>query len=161
MSDALASERKLRMLTVVDTCTRESLAIEVDTSLSGARVARMFDHVISDATRCRRRSHGRRDRTDGEALDQSAYDRGVRLRFIDPGRPGPGCAVESFDGRLRDECFNEHSFTSLYDARGEDRGLESGDNRERPRSWLGNRTAEEFRARVARHARAVVAGRSS
>ena len=51
------------------------------------------------------------------ALDQWAYERGVRLRFIDPGKPVQNAFIESFNGRLRDECLNEHWFLSLAHAR--------------------------------------------
>jgi putative transposase len=151
VSDALAWGRKLRMLTVVDTFTRESLAIEVDTSLSGARVARVLDRVISERNAVPAEivmDNG--PELTSKALDQWAYDRGVRLRFIDPGKPVQNCYIESFNGRLRDECLNEHWFTSLYDAREKIEAWRVEYNRERPHSSLGNQTPEEFRASVTR-----------
>ena len=149
VSDALCWGRKLRMLTVVDTYTRESLAIEVDTSLGGVRVARVLDQVISE-----------RGAVPGEivmdngpeltsrALDQWAYERGVRLRFIAPGKPQQNAYIESFNGKLRDECLNEHWFTSLYDAREKVETWRVEYNRERPHSSLQNRTPEEFRRSI-------------
>jgi putative transposase len=147
VSDALSWGRKIRLLTLVDAFTRESLAIEVDTSLSGARVARVLDQVIE-----------RRGAAPGEitldngpeltskALDQWAYERGVRLRFIEPGKPVQNCFIESFNGRLRDECLNEHWFQSLPHARRVVEAWRTDYNRQRPHSSLGNRTPEEFRA---------------
>jgi putative transposase len=146
VSDALAWGRKIRALTVVDAYTRECLAIEVDTSLSGLRVARVLDRVIS-----KRGSMPVEIVLDNgpeltsRALDQWAYERGVRLRFIDPGKPVQNAYIESFNGRFRDECLNEHWFLSLAHARRivEDWRLDY--NQERPHSSLRNLTPEEFR----------------
>jgi putative transposase len=151
VSDALAWGRKLRMLTVVDTYTRESLAIEVDTSLSGARVARVLDRVITE----RGAVPGEIVMDNGpeltsKALDQWAYERCVRLQFIEPGKPQQNGYIESFNGKLRDECLNEHWFTSLYDAREKVAAWRMEYNRERPHSSLGNQTPEEFRQAVTR-----------
>jgi putative transposase len=149
VSDALAWGRKLRMLTVVDTYTRESLAIEVDTSLSGVRVARVLDRVISERGALPAEivmDNG--PELTSKALDQWAYDRGVRLRFIEPGKPQQNGYVESFNGKLRDECLNEHWFLSLYDARRIVETWRVEYNRERPHSSLGNQTPEAFRRSI-------------
>jgi putative transposase len=146
VSDALSWGRKLRMLTVVDAFTRESLAIEVDTSLSGVRVARVLDQVIE------RRGAAPQEivldngpELTSKALDQWAYERGVRLRFIEPGKPVQNAYIESFNGRLRDECLNEHWFLSLPDARRIVEEWRIDYNRTRPHSALGNLAPEEFR----------------
>jgi putative transposase len=149
--DALWWGRKLRMLAIVDTYTREALAIEVDTSIGGARVARVLDRVISE----RGAQPGEIVMDNGpeltsRALDQWAYERGVRLRFIQPGKPVQNAFVESFNGKLRDECLNEHWFTTLYDARTTVEAWRVEYNRERPHSSLGNQTPEEFRRAVKR-----------
>lgn len=146
VSDALWWGRKLRMLTVVDTYTRESLAIEVDTSLSGARVARVLDRVIGE----RGAQPGEIVMDNGpeltsKALDQWAYERGVELRFIQPGKPVQNAFIESFNGKLRDECLNEHWFTSLYDAREKVAAWRLEYNHERPHSSLRNLTPAAFR----------------
>jgi putative transposase len=151
VSDALAWGRKLRMLTVVDTYTRESLAIEADTSLSGVRVARVLDRVITERGALPAEivmDNG--PELTSKALDQWAYERGVHLRFIAPGKPQQNGYVESFNGKFRDECLNEHWFTSLYDARRIVEIWTVEYNRERPHSSLGNQTPEEFRASVTR-----------
>ncbi len=146
VSDAFYRGRKLRMLTVVDTFTRESLAIEVDTSLSGVRVARVLDQVIE------RRGAAPKEivldngpELTSKALDQWAYQRGVRLCFIEPGKPVQNCFIESFNGRLRDECLNEHWFLSLPHARRIIEAWRIDYNHNRPHSSLGDRTPEEFR----------------
>ncbi len=145
VSDALCWGRKLRMLTVVDTYTRESLAIEVDTSLSGARVARVLDRVLSERAAPGEIVMDNGPELTSKALDQWAYERGVHLRFIQPGKPQQNGFVESFNGKLRDECLNEHWFTTLYDARQKVEAWRVEYNRERPHSSLGNQTPEEFR----------------
>lgn len=151
VQDALAWGRKIRMLTVEDLYTREGLAIEVDTSLGGVRVARVLDHVIEERGRTPAAivmDNG--PELTSKALDQWAYSRGVRLHFIDPGKPIQNCFVESFNGRLRDECLNEHWFTSIYDARQTVETWRVDYNGVRPHSSLGNQTPEEFRASVTR-----------
>ena len=145
VSDALWWGRKLRMLTVVDTYTRESLAIEVDTSLSGARVARVLDRVIAERAAPDEIVMDNGPELTSKALDQWAYERGVKLRFIAPGKPQQNGYIESFNGKLRDECLNEHWFTTLYDAREKVEAWRVEYNRERPHSSLGNQTPEEFR----------------
>jgi putative transposase len=144
--DVLFWGRKIRMLTVADVFTREALAIEVDTSLSGVRVARVLDRVIGE--------HGGRPKEivldngpelTSRALDQWAYQRGVQLQFIDPGKPQQNGFIESFNGRLRDECLNEHWFLSLPHARTIVEDWRMDYNLNRPHSSLGNLTPEEFR----------------
>lgn len=150
VSDAIWSGRKLRMLTVVDLYTREALAIEVDTSLSGLRVARVLEQVIAargQAPAAIVMDNG--PELTSRALDQWAYGRNVRLHFIDPGKPVQNCFVESFNGTLRHECLNDHWFTSLYDAREKVETWRVDYNRVRPHQSLGDRTPEEFRAAAA------------
>ena len=118
VQDTLSWGRKFRMLTIVDAYTRESLAIEVDTSLSGVRVARVLNRVAEE----RRAAPDAIVLDNGpeltsRALDQWAYERRIRLQFIDPGKPQQNGFIESFNGRLRDECLNEHWFLSLPHAK--------------------------------------------
>src|SRR5271155_4993262 len=83
----------------------------------------------------------------GRTLDQWAYDNGVRLQFIEPGKPIQNAHIESFNARLREECLNEHVFVSLDDARSKIEKWRLDYNRERPHSSLGNLTPEEFAAK--------------
>ena len=117
MRDTLATGRVFRTLNVVDDATRECLAIEVDTSLSGHRVGRVLDRVALDRGYPRRLVLDNGPECTSKALDQWAYRRGVELAFIRPGKPIENCLVESFNGRFRDECLNLHWFLSLEDAR--------------------------------------------
>jgi putative transposase len=118
VSDALTDGRRLRVLNVVDDFTREALVMEVDTSISGHRVARLLEEQAA----CRG-AYPRAIVCDNgpefisHALDQWAEEHGVKLEFIQPGKPVQNRFVESFNGRFRDECLNESWFVSLADAR--------------------------------------------
>ena len=101
----------------------------------------------SDHRRARRGPRGDRhgQRPGNGALDQWAYERGVRLRFIAPGKPVENCFIESFNGRLRDECLNLHWFRSLADARQIVEEWRLDYNQSRPHSSLRGLTPEEYR----------------
>ena len=139
MRDTLASGRVFRTLNVVDDATRECLVIEVDTSLSGSRTARVLDAIAA-----KRGGYPQRLVLDNgpectsKALDQWAYTRGVTLVFIRPGKPIENCFVESFNGRFRDECLNLHWFLSLADARRRIESWRVDYNEVRPHSSLGD-----------------------
>jgi transposase InsO family protein len=83
----------------------------------------------------------------GRVLDQWAYERGVKLQFIERGKPIQNAFIESFNSRLREECLNEHLFVSLDDARSKIERWRIAYNRERPHSSLGHLTPEEFAAK--------------
>ena len=144
VSDALGDGRKFRALTLVDDCTRESPAIEVDVSLPGERIVRVLDRVAAErgypnAVVC---DNGPEFR--GEALDQWAHRHRVQLAFIEPGKPVQNAFVESFNGKFRDECLNENWFVSLADARQTIEAWRLDYNATRPHSSLADRTPEEF-----------------
>jgi putative transposase len=144
MRDTLATGRGFRTFNVVDDLSRENRTIEVDHSLPGARVVRALEaaaavHGYPEELVC---DNG--PEFTGRALDQWAYQHGVRLRFIDPGRPVQNAIVESFNGRMRDECLNQHWFLDLADARRIIAAWREEYNTRRPHSALGDRTPEEF-----------------
>jgi len=144
MRDQLAGGRVFRVLTVVDHYTRESPAIEVDLSLPGARVAQVLDRLAG------RRGLPRSIRVDngpeftGRALDEWAHRRGVKLEFIRPGKPVENAFIESFNGRLRQECLEQHWFLDLADARRTIEAWRISYNTNRPHSGLGGQTPAEF-----------------
>jgi putative transposase len=145
MSDALAWGRRIRLLCVIDAFTRESLAIEVDTSLPAWRVAQVLDRLIVGRGQAPVEivmDNG--PELTSRALDQWAYERGVRLHFIDPGKPQQNAFIESFNGRFRDECLNEHWFLTLADAQRITEDWRVDYNRNRPHTSLGNLTPLEF-----------------
>jgi putative transposase len=145
MRDTLASGRVFRTLNIVDDATRECLAIEVDTSLTGQRTGRVLDEIAR-----RRGGYPHRLILDNgpectsKALDQWAYERGVELVFIRPGKPIENCFVESFNGKFRDECLNAHWFVTLADARRRIEAWRLDYNHVRPHSSLGDVPPSEF-----------------
>jgi putative transposase len=145
ISDALAWGRRIRLFTVVDVFTREALAIEVDTSLPGGRVVRVLERLVAERGAPDEIVLDNGPELAGKALDQWAYERGVWLRFIEPGKPIQNAFVESFHGRLRDECLDRHWFIGLSDARQTIETWRQDYNQSRPHSALGYRPPEEFR----------------
>jgi putative transposase len=145
VSDALAWGRRIRLFTVVDVFTREVLAIEVDTSLPGGRVVRVLERLAAERGAPDEIVLDNGPELAGKAVDQWAYERGVWLRFIEPGKPVQNAFVESFQGRLRDECLDRHWFVGLGDARHIIEAWRQDYNCARPHSALGYRPPAEFR----------------
>ena len=116
MSDALEDGRRFRVLNVIDDFSRECLAAVVDTSISGQRVARELDQIAE-----MRGYPGQVVSDNGTKLTSNAMlkwqeDRRVKWHYIAPGKPMQNGMVESFNGRMREECLNEHLFPSLRHA---------------------------------------------
>jgi len=146
VSDALTDGRKFRSLNIVDDYNRECLATEVDTSLPGARVIRVLERLGELRGLPEGLVTDNGPEFAGQALDAWAYRRGVRLHFIDPGKPVQNAFIESFNGKMRDECLNEHWFATLVEARQTIEAWRRDYNEVRPHSSLGNRTPLEFTA---------------
>ena len=137
MGDTLASARTFRTLNIVDQCSRECLAVEVDSSLPGQRVVRVLDRLLAERGAPELIVIDNGPEFTGRALDLWAYQNGVKLHFIQPGRPIQNAYIESFNGRFRDECLNQHWFTSLADARTKIDAWREDYNARRPHiSWL-------------------------
>jgi putative transposase len=147
--DRLASGRKFRTLNLMDGYTRESPRIEVDTSLPGLRVARVLEEVA------RQRGYPQAIQVDNgpefisRVVDQGAFEHGVELHFIEPGKPPQNAHIESFNGKFRDEGLNENWFLTLQEAREKIEAWRRDYNQVRPHSALGYQTPEEFAARAA------------
>lgn len=145
MSDSLVGGRRVRLLNVIDDFSRESLAIEPDTSIPGARVVRELERLAFE-----RGGYPEVITVDngpeftGMALDAWAYAHQVQLRFIDPGKPIQNAFIESFNGRVRDECLNEHWFLNLAAVRAAVSAWRTDYNTARPHSSLGYLTPTEF-----------------
>jgi putative transposase len=147
VSDATSGQQRLRILSVVDACARECLALEVNTSFPSRRVTRVLDWLIAlrgapRAVRC----------DNGSELCSRHYlawciDQGIQPVHIQPGRPMQNGRVESFNGRLRDECLNTSWFWNLGDARRKIAAWRDDYNTRRPHSALDYQTPEEFRRR--------------
>ncbi|CAL1125064.1 unnamed protein product [Cladocopium goreaui] len=146
MADQLFNGRRFRLLTLVDNFSRESLAIRVGQKLKGDDVV----SVLEEVTRLRGKPKSIRVDNGPEfiskSLDWWAYFNEVKLDFSRPGKPTDNAYIESFNGRVRQECLNEHWFISLEDAQEKLEHWREDYNQHRPHSALGNATPVEFAA---------------
>ncbi|HET9409274.1 MAG TPA: IS3 family transposase [Candidatus Sulfotelmatobacter sp.] len=149
VTDCVSSGKVIRMLTIVDDCTRECPAIEVDTSLGGLRVRRVLDRIASERGLPEAIVLDNGPEFRGRALAAWSQERGVRLEFIQPGKPVQNAYIESFNGRLRDECLNANWFTSLSDARRKIETWRLDYNQQRPHSSLDYLPPTEFARKAA------------
>jgi putative transposase len=147
VSDKLSDGRSIRILTVIDQFTRECVCLEVDRSMNGPKVIAALIRAISQ------RGAGPRSITldngsefTGRAMEIWAMESGVQLCFIRPGRPVENGFIESFNGRLRDECLNVEWFSSLQDARRKLAAWRDHYNHDRPHSALDDRSPAQFAA---------------
>ncbi len=144
VADNLFDGRKLRMLKVVDCYSRESLAIHVGQSLKGEDVVQVLNGIAVQRGRPQVIKSDNASEFIGKAMDKWAYEHRVALDFSRPGRLTDNAMVESFNGRLRQECLNEHWFMSLADARTKIEAWRRHYNESRPHSALGSKTPLEF-----------------
>jgi putative transposase len=144
VSDCVSSGTVIRLLTIVDDCTRECPAIEVDTSLGGLRVRRVLDRIASERGLPEAIVVDNGPEFRGRVLTAWSEERRVRLEFIQPGKPTQNAYIESFNGRLRDECLNANWFTSLSDARRKIETWRRDYNQQRPHSSLDYLPPAEF-----------------
>ena len=142
--DVLDDGRRFRLLTVVDEFTRACLAIEVDTSLGGRRVVQVLQRLIETRGKPAMLVTDNGPEFISRVLDAWAYGHRIELHFIEPGKPNQNAYVESFNGRLRDECLNEHWFANLGHARQLIETWRLDYNAVRPHSALGDIPPEEF-----------------
>ena len=142
--DTLADGRPFRILTVVDNWSRHSPVLEAGFRMTGETVSQVLDRVLN--TRVVPRSitvdHGTEFQS--RALEGWAYRRGVQLDFIRPGKPVENAFIESFNGRLRDECLKIHQFATLAHAHAVIEVWRCDYNQQRPHSSLGHLTPDEF-----------------
>jgi putative transposase len=148
MQDGLADGRTLRILTIIDRYTREALALEVDTSIPGLRVRRVLDQLAAE------RGCPEEIRVDngpeflGRSVTAWCEEHHVLLWHITPGKPAQNGHIESFNGRLRDECLNANWFINLRDAQRKVASWGRDYNECRPHSALAYRTPFEFAGRL-------------
>ena len=147
--DVAESGRRFRVLSVIDVYTRECLALEVDTSFASRRVTRELEKIVAgrgapEAIRC----------DNGPEFTSRHFlawciERKIDLVHIEPGRPVQNAHVESFHGKLRDECLNASWFGNLFEARRKITAWKEEYNEERPHSSLGYVPPREFARRIA------------
>lgn len=142
--DQLMNGRRVKALTLIDEYTRESLAIEVDTSLSGRRVVQVLQRVI-ELRGCPDviRSDNGPEFTSA-ALFEWVQEVPVRHFLIEPGKPTQNSFIESFHSRFRDEFLNENGFTTLQEMRELTKKWQTIYNEVRPHSSLDGLTPREF-----------------
>lgn len=147
--DRTAEGRVIKSLTVVDDATHESVAIVPERAIGGHALTRILDRLAVE------RGLPQAIRTDngkefcGRAMLTWAHARGVRLFLIEPGKPNQNAYIESFNGRLRDECLNEHWFVSLAHAKTVIEAWRREYNEERPKKSLGGLTPSAYARQLA------------
>lgn len=156
--DRVASGRVIKMLVIVDDATHEAVAIVPEHTIGGDHLVRILDQVC--ALRGRPaviRSDNGKEFT-GKAMQTWAHRNNVALRLIEPGKPNQNAYVESFNGRLRDECLNEHWFTSLLHAKAVIAIWMREYNEERPKPGLGGMTPAAYAKQLAAKAATLSPG---
>jgi transposase InsO family protein len=147
--DRTLEGRVLKCLTIVDDATHEAVAIVPERAISGYALTRMLDRLKHT------RGLPQIIRTDngkefcGKAMLTWAHDRGIALRLIEPGKPNQNAYIESFNGRLRDECLNEHCFITLTHAQVLIEAWRREYNEERPKRILGGLTPTAYARQLA------------
>ena len=144
VADQLVNGRRIRILTIVDQFTRESLACYVAPRITGEDVVRVLDLLIQKRSKPDRIQVDNGTEFTSKAMDLWAYLNGVKLDFSRPGKPTDNPFIESFNGRLRAECLNENWFLSLADAKDKIRSWQIEYNTTRPHGSLGQLPPEEF-----------------
>lgn len=142
--DQFASGRTFRVLTVIDQWSRESVLLEANVSLTGRSVVDALEAVSARRPLPRAITVDHGTEFTSNVLDEWAYRRGVTLDFIRPGKPVENAFIESFNGRLRDECLNVYSFESIAHAQGLIEAWRCDYNDHRPHGALGHLTPSEY-----------------
>ena len=150
--DRVATGRTIKSLVIVDDATHECVAIVAEHSIGGTHLTRILDEV------CAKRGKPAVIRTDngpefvGKAMLNWSFRMGVQPKLIEPGKPNQNAYVESFNGRLRDECLNEHWFTSLAHAKAVIEDWRREYNEQRPKKSLGGLTPASYAKQMAQKA---------
>ena len=144
VSDTFTSGRKFRTLNIIDDFTRESIAIEVATSIPGQRVIRVIEQLIAFRGKPQSIVSDNGPEFRCGAMLAWSKEKDILQQFIDPGKPMQNALVESFNGRFRDECLNENLFFDIQQARTTIENWRHDYNNHRPHSGLGGKTPKEF-----------------
>lgn len=144
VSDALADGRRIRILTVIDEFTRECLRMVVDTSLSGKRVARELTSLVVNKGTPKAIVSDNGTEFTSHAILKWSQETGVEWKYIQPGKPMQNGYIESFNGKLRDECLNENWFLSLQEAKATIEKWRWDYNQVRPHTGLKGLSPQQF-----------------
>lgn len=155
VTERFENGRYFRILTLMDQYTRECLTLEPGISMSGTKVAHCLNDVVFIRGAPESVTMDNGTEFQSRAMDAWAYENSVRLDFIRPGKPVDNGLIESFNGRLRDECLNTHLFWSMDDAREKLELWRLDYNSHRPHSALGGLTPDEYAASRCREAEYV------
>jgi putative transposase len=147
--DRIASGRTLKCLVIVDDATHEAVAVVPEHTIGGDHLIRILDGICSQRGKPTIIRSDNGPEFTGKAMLTWANRNGIALRFIEPGKPNQNAYVESFNGRLRDECLNEHWFTSLSHARAVIEDWRREYNEERPKRSLGGLTPAQYARQLA------------
>lgn len=156
--DRIAGGRALKCLAIVDDATHEAPAVIPEHTIGGDHLVRLLEGL------CATRGYPKIIRTDngkeftGKAMLTWAHEKGVSLRLIEPGKPNQNAYIESFNGRLRDECLNEHWFVNLAHARAVIEAWRREYNEERPKKALGGLTPVQYAGQLAAKTGTVTTG---
>jgi putative transposase len=153
VADRLEGGRAFRVLTVIDQFTRERLKLEAATHMSGSRMVESLEAAAELRGYPKSITVDNGTEFCSKAVDGWAYRKGVTLEFIRPGRPVENGFIESFNGRLRDECLNTHLFWSIEDACEKIEAWRVDYNTRRPHSALANLPPAAFAASAMRRER--------
>ena len=158
MFDRTGEGRTIKCLTIVDDATHEAVAVVPERAIGGLALTRILDQLSV------KRGLPRVIRTDngkefcGRAMLTWAHQRGIALRLIEPGKPNQNAYIESFNGRFRDECLNEHWFTTLAQARVIIDAWRREYNEERPKKGLGGLTPAVYAKQLAANTVTMMSG---
>lgn len=144
VSDALSDGRRIRILTVVDDFTRECIKLTVDTSLTGQRVAHELTKLIHKRGKPSFIRSDNGTELTSKAILKWSHENQVHWQYIEPGKPMQNGYIESFNGKFRDECLNEHFFLSLREAKDIIEKWQEDYNHARPHMALKGLTPKQF-----------------
>ncbi len=144
MSDSQIDGRKFRVFTVIDICSREALSVTAERSFPSRKATAVLDRLISEQGKPDVITLDNGTEFTCKHFDAWAYQRGIKLDFIRPGKPVENCFVESFNGRVRDECLNVHWFETLDEARRILEDWRRDYNEMRPHSSLSDQVPKSY-----------------
>ena len=144
VSDITVTGRRFRIFALLDEVTRECIALEVDTSITGQHVTRYLNKAMLFRGRPKEILSDNGPEFTSNALNAWAYEKHIEHVFIDPGKPMQNGFIESFNGKLRDECLNLNWFHNLQEARELIGRWKDEYNTVRPHSALGQKTPAEY-----------------
>lgn len=149
--DQLADGRRIKLMTVVDECTRESLRVTVANSIKGKDVTEELDKIIAERGKPEEIQSDNGTEFTSNAVMHWAHKNGIEWKFIEPGKPVQNSYIESFNGRIRDECLNEHWFETPDEAKVLIEMWRKDYNEHRPHSSLQGMTPTAYAKEVGKN----------